>query len=155
MFVLVTGCGRLSSGLARVLSAQGNDVVVVAKAIDAGLLGADFDGVTVEGDPIDGEVLESAGIGKAEVLVAATPDDVTNAMTAQIATALYGVPLALARMTDPAREAFYAGLGLATVCPTATGIDEVLERVGGPATPGPKAGAVSRKARAGNKGAAR
>lgn len=129
MYVVVAGCGRLGAGLARVLSSQGNDVVVVGETIDMKWLGADFDGVTIEGNPIDEAVLESAGIRKAEVFVAATGDDVVNAMAAQIATEVFGVPLSLARMTDPAREEFYKEIGLVTVCPTSTGINQILDRI--------------------------
>jgi Trk K+ transport system NAD-binding subunit len=36
------------------------------------------------------------------------------------------VPLTLARISDPERERFYRDLGLATVCPTTTGINQML-----------------------------
>lgn len=127
MYAIVVGCGRLGSGLARVLSAQGNDVVVVAEEIDAKWLGAEFDGVTIEGNPVDEEVLESAGIRKAWLFVAATSDDVVNAMAVQVASEIFHVPHALARMTDPAREHFYRGIGIETVCPTSTGINQILD----------------------------
>jgi trk system potassium uptake protein TrkA len=129
MFILVIGCGRLGAGIASVLSSQGNDVVVVSGAIDSRWLGSDFDGVTVEGNPTDGDILESAGIRKAELLVAATSDDVTNAMVAQLAKEIFAVPLVIARMTDPSREAFYRHMGLTTVCPTATGINQILDAI--------------------------
>lgn len=129
MYIVVAGCGRLGAGLARVLSSQGNDVVVLSQTIDMKWLGADFDGVTIEGNPIDEETLEGAGIRKAEVFVAATGDDVVNAMAAQIAREVFQVPLSLARMTDPAREEFYRELGLSTVCPTSTGINQILDRI--------------------------
>lgn len=129
MFAIVVGGGRLGSGLARVLSSRGNDVVVVAEKVDPRWLGPDFDGITLEGNPIDQDLLEEAGIRKAEVFVAATADDVVNAMAVQIAREVFSVPLALARITDPARERFYRSLGLDTVCPTSTGINQILDHV--------------------------
>lgn len=129
MFVMVAGSGRLASGLARVLSSFGHDVVVVAERIDARWLGSEFDGVVVEGNPIDEEVLESAGIRKADIFVAAAPDDAVNAMAAQVAKAVFGVRLALARLVDPARERFYRSIGVDTVCPTSTGINQVLDMI--------------------------
>jgi trk system potassium uptake protein TrkA len=137
MFVIVAGSGRLGSGLARALSSRGDDVVVVGESIDSRWLGPDFDGVTVKGNPIDEDVLASAGLGKADVFVAATADDVVNAMAAQIAKEVFAVPLALARMTDPAREDFYRELGLATVCPTSTGIEQILALIGSSAKAAP------------------
>lgn len=127
MFVLIVGSGRLGAGLASVLSSQGNDVVVLSEKIDMKWLGSDFDGMTVEGNPIDEDALEAAGIRKAEVFVAATSDDVVNAMAAQIARELFRVPVALARMADPARERFYRDIGLETVCPTSIGINQILD----------------------------
>jgi trk system potassium uptake protein len=129
MFVMVIGCGRLGAGLARLLSSKGNDVVVVSERIDVKWLGADFDGVTIEGDPVDEKVLESAGIRRVELFVAATATDVVNAMAAQQAKEVFGVPIAIARMADPAREAFYRGMGLDTVCPTSTGINQILDTI--------------------------
>lgn len=129
MFVMVAGTGRLASGLARVLSSLGHDVVVVAERVDARWLGSEFDGVVVEGNPIDEEVLESAGIRKADIFVAAAPDDAVNAMAAQVAKAVFGVRLALARLVDPARERFYRSIGVDTVCPTSTGINQVLDMI--------------------------
>ncbi len=129
MMAIIAGSGRLGSGLARVLSAKGDDVVVIGDKIDARWLGNDFDGVTVEGDPIDEDVLEAAGLRKADLFVAATSDDVVNAMAVQIAKTVFHVPLALARMTDPAREGFYRSIGLDTVCPTSTGINQILDRI--------------------------
>jgi trk system potassium uptake protein len=131
MFVIVAGCGRLGAGLASLLSARGNDVVVVSRKIDLKWLGPEFDGVTVEGDPADGATLESAGIRKAGLFVAATSDDVVNAMAVQLAKRAFGVPMAIARMTDPVRERFYRSLGLETVCPTTTGINQIMDAIHG------------------------
>ncbi len=126
MFMMVAGCGKLGAGLARVLSAQGHDVVVVAEEIDPKRLGGEFDGVTVAGSPIDEDVLESAGVKKADMFVAATADDAVNAMAVQMARELFHVPVTLARITDPGMEAFYRELGLDTVCPTSTSIAQIL-----------------------------
>lgn len=129
MFALVAGCGRLGSGLARALSSQGNDVVIVDAEIDPRKLGGDFDGVTVVGSPIDEETLEGAGIRKADLFLAATADDRLNAMAAQIAREIFAVPAVLARISDPALEEFYRGLGLDTVCPTSTAINQILDLI--------------------------
>lgn len=126
MYVIIAGCGRLGAGLAKALGAQGYDVVVVGEDIDLRRLGSDFDGVTVQGNPAEEDVLVEAGIAKAELLVAATADDNTNVMVVQIAKEIYQVPLTLARISDPDREQFYRKLGLATVCPTTTGINQFL-----------------------------
>ena len=126
MFVIVVGCGRLGSQLARVLSAQNHDIVVVADAAELNRLGNSFDGVKVSGIPMDEDVLKQAGIENAHVLVAVTADDNVNVMVAQIAKEIFKVPLVLARISDPEREGFYKHLGLNTVCPTNTGINQII-----------------------------
>jgi trk system potassium uptake protein TrkA len=126
MFVIVVGCGRLGSRLARVLSAQNHDVVVVADTTELKRLGNSFDGVKVSGIPIDEDILKQAGIENAHVLVAVTSDDNVNVMVAQIAKEIFQVPMVLARITDPEREDFYKHLGLNTVCPTNTGINQII-----------------------------
>lgn len=126
MFIIVVGCGRLGSRLARNLSAQNHDVVVVADPAELKRLGNSFDGVTVSGIPIDEDVLKQAGIENAHAFVAVTADDNVNVMVAQIATEIFHVPLVLARITDPEREDFYKHLGLNTVCPTNTGINQII-----------------------------
>jgi trk system potassium uptake protein TrkA len=131
MFVIIAGCGRLGAGLAKVLSSQGNDVVVVSDCIDQKMLGNDFDGVTVRGSPVDADVLKKAGIENAEIFVAATADDNLNVMAIQVAKEIFQVPTVLARVSDSERETFYKSLGLNTVCPTTTSINQILSLIQG------------------------
>jgi trk system potassium uptake protein TrkA len=129
VFVIIAGSGKLGIGLARALSSRKDDVVVVDRGLESGCLGEGFDGVIVDGDPLDMEVLERSGTRRAELFIAVTADDNVNAACAQAARELFGVRTALARISDPEREAFYRGLGLGTVCPTTTGINQVLELI--------------------------
>jgi trk system potassium uptake protein TrkA len=129
MLIVVAGCGRLGAGLARALSAQGHDVVVVDLDVDAKRLGNEFDGIVVTGNPIDEDALRKARIAEAQVFVAATADDSTNVMAIQIAEEIFHVPVVLARISDPDREEFYRTLGLHTVCPTAAGISRILDLI--------------------------
>ena len=126
MLMIVVGCGRLGSRLARNLSEAGHDVVVVAKAEELKRLDKVFDGVCLSGNPIDEDLLKQGGIEKADAVMAVTADDNVNVMVAQIAKAIYGVAFVLARISDPEREVFYQQLGLTTVCPTNTGISQIM-----------------------------
>jgi trk system potassium uptake protein len=129
MFVIIAGNGRLAVGLACSMSSRKDDVVIVDTGIDALSLGADFDGIIVDGDPMDMETMKKAGIERCELFIAATGDDNVNIACAQAAKVLFKMPKTLARIADPELEAFYRGLGLATVCPTATGINQVLDMI--------------------------
>lgn len=129
MFVVIAGSGRLGAGLAQAMSSRKDDVVVIDKGLTAGRLGENFDGVIVDGDPMDSEVLNLAGIGRADLFIAVTGDDNVNVFCAQTARSCFGVKEVLARVADSEKEAFYRKLGLGTVCPTITGINQVLEAV--------------------------
>jgi len=129
MFVIIAGNGRLAVGLARSMSSRKDDVVIVDTGIDALSLGSDFDGIVVDGDPMDMETIKRAGIERCDLFIAATGDDNVNIACAEAATALFNVPKTLARIADPELEDFYRGLGLVTVCPTATGINQVLDMI--------------------------
>ena len=73
MHMIVVGCGRVGSTVARELSNTGHDVVVIDRNADAfRRLGDDFTGRTVVGIGFDREVLLSAGITASSAVVAVT-----------------------------------------------------------------------------------
>lgn len=119
MYVIIAGCGRVGSGMARQLGAEGHDVVIIDE--DPGsfrLLGDQFKGQRVVGAAIDWDILIEAGIEGADAFAAATDGDNTNIVCALIATRAFEVPCSVARVYDPLRAAAFAGLGVRTVCPT-------------------------------------
>lgn len=119
MQVVIIGCGKVGSKFAQVLSKEGNDVVIVSNDSKAfGNLPPDFNGVTVTGVPIDQDVLKTAGIETADVLVAVTEDDNVNIMVCQVAKEIFKVPKVIARIYNPAREHVFHEFGLDTICPT-------------------------------------
>ena len=79
MNVLVIGSGRLGRYLASLLDQEGHDVAVIDENADNfRQLDKDFSGITVEGIPMDMEVLKEAGIENCDAVAAATPDDNLN-----------------------------------------------------------------------------
>jgi trk system potassium uptake protein TrkA len=119
MHVLIVGCGRVGSGLARDLITQGFEVTIVDESPEAfHLLGDDFPGEFVVGRALDWEVLREAGIDDAVAFVACTDGDNTNIVIAQIAQKKYGIRCVVARVYDPLRAELFAQLGIRTVCPT-------------------------------------
>lgn len=125
MQIVVAGCGKVGSGFARLMSAEGHDIAVVDEQNENfALLGPDFEGITVWGSPIDEDVLLEAGISTAEAFIAATPDDNINTMACQVAKELFRVPKIFARVQDPVREEVLYQFGVPTVCPTNMTIQE-------------------------------
>ena len=119
MHVLIAGCGRVGSGLARDLVTQGFDVAIIDESPEAfHLLGDDFPGEFVVGRALDWAVLREAGIERAVAFVACTDGDNTNIVIAQIAQKKYGIRCVVARVYDPLRAELFAQVGIRTVCPT-------------------------------------
>ncbi|AOT69045.1 potassium channel family protein [Geosporobacter ferrireducens] len=118
-YIIIVGCGRLGSHLARLLSKARKSVVVIDKNEYAfHRLSNDFSGFTLEADAIEIDSLLRAKIDKADVVVATTDDDNTNVMIAQIAKTIYHVPKVIARLFEPSRQQIYEQLDIETLCPT-------------------------------------
>jgi trk system potassium uptake protein TrkA len=119
MYVIIAGCGRVGSSMAKQLVSEGHDVVVIDE--DPGafrLLGDDFPGQRVVGAALDWDVLREAGIEGADAFAAATDGDNTNIVCALIAWRRFEVSCAIARVYDPRRAQAFAKTGVHTVCPT-------------------------------------
>jgi trk system potassium uptake protein TrkA len=130
MHVIVVGCGRIGSSLAKSLSLEGHDVVVVAEDPDSfERLGSTFNGVTVRGIGFDEEVLREAGVEHADALAAVTSNDSDNLMVAEVAQRLFGVKRVIGRAFDPARESIYALLNIDSVCGTRLVTGGIVEKL--------------------------
>jgi trk system potassium uptake protein TrkA len=99
--------------LAKLLSGEGHDVVVIDRSRDSfNRLGDTFNGLTMVGNGFDLALLKQAGIEKADALCAVTNGDNTNLISAQVAKKIFRVPKVLARVYDPQRAHIYSALGL-------------------------------------------
>ena len=120
--IVIVGCGRVGSTLARTLAAEGHEVTVVDELVKSfSRLGEDFQGQMVVGSGIDEEVLRRAGIERADCFASVTNGDNRNIMAAQIAKEVFKVQRVITRIYDPIRAEVYRELGLETVCPTTIG----------------------------------
>jgi trk system potassium uptake protein TrkA len=130
MKVIVIGCGRVGSSVARQLLGEGWEVTAVDEKEDAlARLGEDWPGRFVVGHGMDVDVLRAAGIEDADAVVVSTDGDNTNLVIGQVAQKRFDNQCVVVRVLDPARAAFYEERGLRTVCPTSTAIDLLTEAV--------------------------
>lgn len=130
MHVVVVGCGRVGSGLARTLEDGGHTVAVVDKQSKAfRRLPEDFAGRTVVGVGFDRDRLEEAGIKEAGALAAVTNGDNSNILVARVAREFFGVDKVVARIYDARRAQVYERLGIPTVEPATWAIDRVLRKI--------------------------
>jgi trk system potassium uptake protein TrkA len=128
--VVIVGCGRVGSSLARNLLDEGHTVSVIDRKKSAfERLGADFPGDTFAGIGFDRELLVKAGIEKAEAVAAVTNGDNSNILVARVARETFGIDRVVARIYDPRRAAIYQRLGIATVAPALWTTERVLRRL--------------------------
>jgi trk system potassium uptake protein TrkA len=128
--LIVIGCGRVGSTIAKRFASEGWDVTAVdEKEAALSRLGEDWAGGFIVGHGMDSAVLRDAGIEDADALVVATDGDNTNLVIGQVAQKRFGIECTVVRILDPARADFYRERGLRTVCPTSTAIDALDEAV--------------------------
>src|SRR5436309_2879282 len=134
MRYIVIGCGKVGAHLAQELVAQGHDVSVVARNVEAfRRLPPDFPSPLILGNGIDEDVLERAGAREADGLAAVTEDDNLNIMSAEVARLKFGIQKVVARIYDTELAEFYRDQGIFPVCPTLMVVGSVLEALSEPA----------------------
>lgn len=117
--IVILGCGRVGSTLAKQMSGEGHEVTVLDQTSDSfRRLGTKFKGQRFVGSGLDQDLLKRAHLGDAEVFIAVTQGDNTNIMAAQIAREVFAIPRVMARIYDPIRAQAYRELGIITLCTT-------------------------------------
>ena len=131
MRVIIVGCGRVGSQLARELDLAHHDVTVIDEKMEAfNRLEGDFGGTMIVGDGVDDDLLNKAGIRDADAFAAVTNGDNRNIMAAQIAQRVYHVPHVIARIYDPLREEFYrTTMKMDTLCTTTLGASIIARSI--------------------------
>lgn len=133
MHVVIAGCGRVGSQLARELDSAGHGVSVIDKDRRAfRRLGEDFAGEARHGIVFDRGTLEEAGIRQAQAFVAVTSGDNSNIVAARAASEHYGVAHVVARIYDPARATIYERFGITTIASAQWTVDEVKRAIAPP-----------------------
>src|SRR5438067_5692697 len=132
MLIMIVGCGRVGSAVAKQALDAGHEVSVLDSDPlsherldrDQSTTWEDAGGRFTVGTALEIDALIEAGVEDADVFLAATSGDNTNLVIAQIAQRRFDVPRVVVRVADPARASWYAQQGLVTICPTQVAIDE-------------------------------
>jgi len=124
------GCGRVGSTLARSLEERNHTVSVIDSDPDSfRRLGPAFNGDKVTGYGFDQEVLQKAGIARADAFAAVSSGDNSNIIAARVAREAFGIQQVVARIYDPGRAEVYQRLGITTVATVKWTADQILRRV--------------------------
>jgi trk system potassium uptake protein TrkA len=126
MNYIVVGCGRVGAELAYSLYIKGHKVSIIDQSASAfNNLHPDFRGRIIEGDSLNQDVLERAGIGNADGLATLTNSDPLNAVVAHIARIAYDVPRVIARNYDPGWRALHEAFSLQFVSSSTWGAQRI------------------------------
>jgi len=137
MFVLIVGCGRVGSSIAKRMLAEGHEVSVLDEdpeaiaQLERGEVRTwqELGGSFTVGTALEIDALLEAGVDRADAFVASTDGDNTNLVIAQVAQRRFDVHNVVVRVLDPARAAWYEQQGLKTVCPTKIAIEQLDQAV--------------------------
>ncbi|MBP3223168.1 MAG: TrkA family potassium uptake protein [Actinomycetaceae bacterium] len=124
------GCGRVGASLALNLTSMGHSVAIIDQKNEAfQKLPDDFAGQTVTGIGFDRDVLERAGIAKAQGFVAVSSGDNSNIISARVAHEEYGIKNVIARIYDIERARVYEKLGIRTIQTVSWSTEHILQRL--------------------------
>ncbi|MBA2457305.1 MAG: TrkA family potassium uptake protein [Nocardioidaceae bacterium] len=130
MHVVIMGCGRVGSTLARSLERRDHDVAIIDLNPDAfRRLGHSFSGTTVTGLGFDRDVLRRADIEKAGAFAAVSSGDNSNIISARVAREQFGIANVVARIYDPRRAEVYQRLGIPTVATVTWAANQIVRRI--------------------------
>ena len=130
MHVVIMGCGRVGSALAKGLARYGHSVAIIDR--DAGAfrrLPPEFDGQRVTGVGFDRDTLVEAGIQRAQGFAAVSSGDNSNIIAARVARETFGVENVVARIYDARRAEVYQKLGIPSVATVRWTADQVIRRM--------------------------
>src|SRR5918995_2692446 len=116
MYIIIVGAGKVGWNLGRELLEKGHEVTLIES--DRGRYEAveqELEHAVTYGDASELWVLERAGIGRADMVIAVTGDDEDNILISQVAKEKYGVERIIARVNNPRNKQHFELLGIRPV----------------------------------------
>ncbi len=135
MRIVIAGAGAVGTHLAKMLSSENENVVLLDESEEKlGQIESLFDLQAIVGDPTKLSALKSAGVDNAELFVAVTPDESRN-ITACIMAHYIGAKKTIARIDNyeylqPKNKAYFISLGVdALIYPEQLAAEEIATSI--------------------------
>jgi trk system potassium uptake protein TrkA len=113
MYILVVGAGKVGYFLAKRLCLGKNTVSIIEKDREiCETIAKELEALVVNGDGCDPDILEEAGIKRANVVAAVTGGDEDNLVICQLAKEKFGIRRTIARVNNPGNEHIFSELGV-------------------------------------------
>ncbi len=130
MHIVIMGCGRVGSALAKGLEKAGHSVAIIDRDASAfRRLPAEFAGERITGVGFDRDTLREAGIERASGFAAVSSGDNSNIIAARVARETFGIENVVARIYDARRAEVYQKLGIPSVATVRWTADQVARRL--------------------------
>lgn len=131
MNILIVGGGRMVYFLCRTFISKGHKVTVINRdRSECTWLARRLKAIIVHGDGSDSQILEEAGAGNSDALLAVTPNDHDNLVICQVVDQHFYVPRTLALVNDPENEVVFRKLNITAVSTTHILSSLIEQRVG-------------------------
>ena len=135
MKIIIAGAGAVGTHLAKLLSGEKQDIILMADDEERlGKLGSNFDLLAVNIPPTSISGLKEAGVAGADLFIAVTPDESRNMTACMLATSL-GAKKTVARINNyeyllPKHKEFFAKLGVdSLIYPEMLAAKEIVDAV--------------------------
>ena len=101
MRIVILGAGEVGSEIARQMANEKKDVILIEKdPMRAKAVASSMAVTVIDGEGSDPEVLKEAGVGSADIFIAATTLDEINLIACFLVAAEYDVPVKIARVRN-------------------------------------------------------
>ena len=129
MYVIVVGGGKVGYYLAKELTSEQHEVLVIEQdAAKCERIAEELGDIVLRGDGCEATTMEIAGFGRADMVIAVTGDDEDNLVACQAAKAMFNVPRTVARLNNPKNKNIFRKLGIDTTVSATAAILAQIEQ---------------------------
>jgi trk system potassium uptake protein len=131
MYVIIVGGGKVGYYLAKELTQENHEVLVIEKdSAKCERIAEELGDIVLRGDGCEATTMEIAGFGRADMVIAVTGDDEDNLVTCQGAKHKFNVPRTVARLNNPKNQNIFRKLGIdTTVSATAAILGQIEQEL--------------------------
>lgn len=129
MYIIVVGGGKVGFYLTKTLLGEGYEVLLIERnQSKVDFFNEQLGTVAVRGDGAEASVMESAGAGRADVVIAVTGEDEDNLVVCQMAKLAFNVDKTIARVNNPKNEPIFKMLGIDVTVSHTAHIMSIIEQ---------------------------
>ena len=113
MYIIIVGGGKVGYYLAKELVEASHEVLVIERnPAKVEGIAETLGEIVMRGDGCEAVILEQAGTGRADLLLAVTGEDEDNLVACQVARHIFDVARTVARINNPKNELIFRKLGI-------------------------------------------